>query len=90
MDDEPSILLDPNELSKDGTVAITTKAFSKDGNTLAYSLSESGSDWNKIKVRDVESGKDYSDLLERVKFSGISWTHDNKGFFYSVSIQGNI
>lgn len=84
LDDEPSVLLDPNTMSPDGTVSITSMAFSEDGTNLAYSFSESGSDWNKIKIRDVESGKDYPELLERVKFSGISWTHDNKGFFYNV------
>lgn len=87
LDDEPSVLLDPNELSPDGTVAITVTAFSEDGTTLAYSFSEAGSDWNKIKILDVESGKDYPELLQRVKFSGISWTHDNKGFFYNVKTQ---
>lgn len=85
LDDEPSVLLDPNELSPNGTIAINTKEFSPNGAYLSYSLSGSGSDWNQIKVRNVESGEDFSDLLQRVKFSSISWTHDNKGFFYAVS-----
>lgn len=87
MNGEPTILLDPNTLSKDGTVAIHDEVFSRDGQFLAYGITESGSDWVKIKVRNVETADDYPDLLERVKFSMISWTHDNKGFFYCVRIK---
>ena len=86
MSDKPTIFLDPNKLSKDGTISLQDRAFSEDGSLLAYSLSESGSDWIKIKFRDVESGKDFADVLEKVKFSSMSWTHDNKGLFYNVSI----
>lgn len=84
LDAEPSVLLDPNTLSKDGTVAIDSLDFSEDGNLLAYSVSSAGSDWVSIKIRSVESGEDYPELLEQVKFSAQSWTHDNKGFFYAV------
>lgn len=84
LEDEPKVLLDPNTLSRDGTVALDDLEFSEDGKLLAYSTSKAGSDWISIKVRDVESGEDYPELLEQVKFSVISWTHDNKGFFYSV------
>lgn len=81
--DTPTLLLDPNTLSADGTVALSGLSISQDGRWLAYSLSASGSDWQEWKVRDVETGKDTADDLKWVKFSGASWTPDSKGFFYS-------
>lgn len=77
------VLLDPNTLSKDGTVAVSEIAISHDGKMLAYGLSASGSDWQEWRVRDVETGKDLSDVIKWVKFSGASWDANNKGFFYS-------
>ncbi|MEA4984207.1 MAG: prolyl oligopeptidase family serine peptidase [Paludibacter sp.] len=79
---EPKVLLDPNKLSEDGTVALSQAAFSKDGKYLAYSIAKSGSDWNEIFVMDVASRKLLSDHIEWVKFSGISWQGD--GFYYSA------
>lgn len=80
---EPQVLLDPNQLSPDGTVALSGYAVSEDGRLLAYGLSASGSDWTEWRVREVESGQDRADRLQWVKFSGAAWTHDNAGFFYS-------
>jgi prolyl oligopeptidase len=80
---EPKMLIDPNTLSSDGTVALSGLSVSHDGKLLAYSLSALGSDWQEWKVRDVETGKDLADDLKWVKFSGASWTPDGKGFFYS-------
>ncbi len=77
-----SILLDPNKLSKDGTVALSGTSMTKDGKLMAYALAEAGSDWVVWKVRDVETGNDRDDLLKWSKFSGASWTPDGKGFFY--------
>ena len=79
----PRILLDPNTLSPDGTVALSQVEASRDGRLLAYSLSTSGSDWQEIRVRDVTTGRDLADVVKWVKFSDLSWTRDNKGFFYS-------
>jgi prolyl oligopeptidase len=83
LDAEPKVLLDPNKLSVDGTVALSGLSISDNGKRLAYGLSTSGSDWQEWKVRDVETGKDLEDHLKWIKFSGASWTTDNKGFFYS-------
>jgi len=83
LDAEPKVLLDPNQLSEDGTVALSGIAISEDGNSMAYGLSTSGSDWQEWKVRDVETGVDLPDHLKWIKFSGASWTQDNQGFFYS-------
>jgi prolyl oligopeptidase len=79
----PKMILDPNTMSADGTVAVSGVQVSPDGKLLAYSLSASGSDWQEWKVRDVETGQDLSDHLKWVKFSGVSWTNDGRGFFYS-------
>ncbi|MGF1523152.1 MAG: prolyl oligopeptidase family protein [Leptolyngbyaceae cyanobacterium] len=83
LDAEPRVLLDPNTLSEDGTIALRGTAISEDGTYLAYGLSASGSDWMEWKVRHIETGEDLSDRLQWVKFSGASWTHDQQGFFYS-------
>ncbi len=81
--DKGHVLLDPNTLSNDGTVALAGYAISRDGKHLAYGLAASGSDWNEWKVRDIVTGKDTSDHLKWVKFSGAAWSKDGKGFFYS-------
>lgn len=83
LDGAPKLVLDPNTLSTDGTVALSGLRVSNGGKLLAYSLSASGSDWQEWKVRDVETGQDLSDDLKWVKFSDVSWTPDNSGFFYS-------
>src|SRR6476661_4575759 len=83
LDGEPKVLIDPNTLSEDGTVALGGVAISEDGKLMAYGLSTSGSDWQEWKVRDVATSEDLSDHLKWIKFSGASWTHDGKGFFYS-------
>lgn len=76
------VFLDPNLLSPDGTTALDQLSFSRDGKTLAYSLSLAGSDWREIHLMDVESRQPLETPLRDVKFSGISWL-GNEGFFYS-------
>ncbi|CAH1103199.1 unnamed protein product [Psylliodes chrysocephalus] len=79
---EAKVFLDPNTLSEDGTVALLGTAFSEDGSTFAYGISTSGCEWLDIKFRNVETGKDYDETLKNVKYSPMTWMHDNKGFFY--------
>ena len=79
---QPRVLLDPNALSADGTVALGAIAVSDDGRYLAYGTSASGSDWQEFHVRDVATARDLADTLEWIKFSGMAWTKDDAGFFY--------
>jgi prolyl oligopeptidase len=83
LDAEPRVLLDLNQLSEDGTIALSGLAISEDARLMAYGLATAGSDWNEWKVRDIETGEDLPDRIQWVKFSGASWTPDHQGFFYS-------
>ena len=82
-DKQPTLVMDPNALSPDGSVALSLWVPSDDARYFAYGLSQGGSDWDEVHVRDLGTGKDTSDDVKWLKFSGISWTHDDKGFFYS-------
>ena len=79
----PRELINPNTLSKDGTVALSGSAVSDNAKLFAYGLATAGSDWQQWKVRDVATGKDQADDLDWIKFSGASWMKDGSGFFYS-------
>ncbi|BAY61063.1 peptidase S9 prolyl oligopeptidase [Calothrix brevissima NIES-22] len=83
LDARPQVLLDPNKLSEDGTVALSGLSISNNSQFLAYSLSTGGSDWQEWKVRNIETGEDLPDQLKWIKFSSASWTNDHQGFFYS-------
>lgn len=83
LDGEPAPLIDPNALSSDGTIALTRFSPSHDGRLLAYSLSQSGSDWQEIRIREVDTGRDYEEVLINVKFTGMAWKHDGTGFYYT-------
>ncbi len=79
---EAEVFFDPNKLSKDGTVALSSASFSKDGKYMAYSIAKAGSDWNEIFVMDTETKEVLKDHIKWVKFSGMAW--HNNGFFYSA------
>jgi prolyl oligopeptidase len=81
LESTPQLFLDPNKFSEDGTVSLTTYAFSKDGRYFAYGIASGGSDWNEFHIMDVQTRKNLSDDLKWIKFSGIAWYKD--GFFYS-------
>lgn len=83
LDAEPRVVINPNALSTDGTVAVTTVAASWNGTRLAYGLSAGGSDEQKVKVRDINTGRDYDETLQWCRFTTIAWTHDDRGFYYS-------
>lgn len=83
LDAEPRVLLNPNELSEDGTIALSGTSITDDGKLMAYGLSDAGSDWVEYRVRDVDTCEDLPDVVKWVKFSGAAWTKDDKGFFYS-------
>lgn len=83
LDGPPRLLIDPNKLSADGTIALTNWVVSEDGKLLAYGLAGAGSDWQEWHVLDVDSGRQLPDHLKWIKFSRVSWTPDGKGFYYS-------
>ena len=82
LSDPGEVLLDPNKLSTDGTVALQSVTYSKDGKYLAYTISRSGSDWVEIYVMDTETGKLLPDHIQWAKFTAAAWYKD--GFFYSA------
>ena len=76
-------MLDPNTLSPDGSTALMAFAPSPDGRLLAYTLAQGGADWQTVHVRDLQTGRDLDDRVRWMRFSGLAWTHDSRGFFYS-------
>ncbi len=82
LDAEPEVLLDPNQWSEDGTVALSGLAISENGKYAAYSVSKAGSDWLTWHVLEIKTRRVLDDELEFSKFSGAAWTKDSRGFFY--------
>jgi len=76
------VFLNPNTFKEDGTISLGGMSFSKNGKTLAYAISEGGSDWRKILVMNVDTNEIVEDTLVDIKFSGMSW-YKNEGFYYS-------
>ena len=77
----PYSYFDPNKLSENGTTALTQTVPSPSGKYLAFQVSESGSDWNSIRVKEVKTLKTLPEVVKNVKFSNIAWFKE--GFFYS-------
>lgn len=82
LDGERKELIDPNTFSEDGTMALAGWSPTDDGTRVAYAVADGGSDWRTYRVRDVATGKDLSDVVRWVKFSGAAWKADGSGFFY--------
>ncbi|MCX8534543.1 prolyl oligopeptidase family serine peptidase [Chryseobacterium luquanense] len=76
------VFLDPNKFSEKGTTSLANLSFNKKGNLAAYSISEGGSDWNKIIIIDAVTKKQIDETIVDVKFSGVAWQGD-EGFYYS-------
>lgn len=77
------VIVDPNALSADGTVSISSIHLSPNGRYAAYGLQTSGSDWINWQIKDLNKGKVLSDKIEWSKFSGVTWSGDSRGFYYS-------
>ncbi|MCA9066675.1 MAG: S9 family peptidase, partial [Planctomycetaceae bacterium] len=83
LNDEPAVLIDPNSWSADGTVALAGTEFSDDGRYVAYGIQDGGSDWRTWRIMEIDGRRLLDDELRWIKFSGIAWTPDSQGFFYS-------
>lgn len=77
------VLLDPNTLAADGTVALAAQSFTHDGKYMAYATQSSGADWETWHVRNVATGADLSDSIAWSKFSDATWVGDT-GFYYAA------
>lgn len=84
LDAEPTLLLDPNTLSADGTDAVSDWVPSPDGKLLAWAVQSGGSDWKQWRIRNIETGEDLPDVIDWSKFSGASWAADSSGFYFSA------
>ncbi|UCG50679.1 MAG: S9 family peptidase, partial [Candidatus Latescibacterota bacterium] len=83
LESDPKVVIDPNTLSEDGTIALTGTGYSEDGKYLAYALSKSGSDWQEVMIREIDTGEIFDEVLKWCKFSSLAWKHDNTGFYYN-------
>ena len=80
------VVLDPNTLSEDGTIALSSYSFSEAGDLMAYSVSSGGSDWvtmHLLRIAEDGAVEKLADKLTNVKFTSMAWTHDGRGFFYN-------
>lgn len=84
LEDEATVALDPNSLSRDGKLIVTGYEVSRDGRYLAYGVSEGGSDWTDWHVRELDGGKDLPDVARYTKYYRPQLTHDGKGIYYSA------
>jgi prolyl oligopeptidase len=80
---KPRLLLDPNDFSEDGTVALMSQSYSPNGSKLAYATAASGSDWQQIHLLDVDTETPYAEVLEHCKFASVAWAADGRGFYYN-------
>ncbi|CAB1351216.1 unnamed protein product [Coregonus sp. 'balchen'] len=79
LDGPATVFFDPNTLSEDGTVALKMGRLSEECEYFAYGLSSSGSDWVTVHFLKADDLMKLPDVLDRVKFSCLAWTHDARG-----------
>jgi prolyl oligopeptidase len=77
------VFLDPNSFARNGSVSLQGYSFSEDFSLYSYLISNGGSDWREVIVRDTRSNKQVGDTIRNVKFSGSSW-YKNEGFYYTT------
>jgi prolyl oligopeptidase len=82
-DGKDRVLLDPNQLSADGTVALDWYHPSENGKYLAYGTSPSGSEMSTLHILETKTGKTLPDVIERTRAASVAWMHDNSGFYYT-------
>ncbi len=83
LDAEPQLLIDPNDWSADGTIALTSASPSDNAIYLAYTASEAGSDWKTLRILHIASNKLLDDHLKWIRWGRVQWTSDSKGFYYA-------
>jgi prolyl oligopeptidase len=83
IDATPRVLIDPNQFSADGTVAMADFEVSPDGRKVVYAVSDGGTDWKSWHVVDVDTGRKLPDVVRHTKFTDVTWDRDSQGFYYS-------
>jgi len=83
LDGKDRVLIDPNTLSKDGTVALDWHFPSRDGKLLAFGTSESGSEKSTLRILDVDSGERLADVIPFTRACSVAWKPSGEGFFYT-------
>jgi len=78
-----TVVLDPNSMSEDGTIAVINTKLSHDGHKLVFGISRNGSDWEELIIRDLDTGQDYDEVIQWCRYTGIAWDRDSQGFYYS-------
>ena len=78
------VLVDPNTLSADGTVALDWWFPSDDGKYVAYGISSSGSEESTLHVIESAAGRVLPDRIARARYQGVSWKKDDSGFYYNL------
>ncbi|PWT82950.1 MAG: S9 family peptidase, partial [Blastocatellia bacterium] len=83
LDAPPTLVIDPNTLSPDGSISLSQYAPSPDANLVAYGLSQGGADWETVRIHSLEKNGPLGDEVKWVRFSDLAWTKEGGGFFYS-------